>query len=155
MQPLDEIGSIGSPTTVVYATELSTPAIIAGIRAGHVFIDLAGTRDRLLEVTARSGDKAVHMGDFLVAHNGETVNFDMHVTAAIDGTARWIEDGHEAALNTASAVSSADQSFPLAWVSDGRRHWFRAEVVGANGKRWLLGNPVYVNWEISNQCGSN
>jgi len=155
MQPLDEIGSIGSPTTVVYATELSTPAIIAGIRAGHVFIDLAGTRNRLLEVTARAGDKAVHMGDLLVAPEGETVNFDMHVTAATGGTARWIEDGEEVALKTGVAVSSTDQSFSLAWVSDGRRHWFRAEVVGADGKLWLLGNPVYVNWDISNQCGNS
>jgi hypothetical protein len=155
MQPLDGIGSIGSPTTVVYATELSTPAILAGIRAGHAFIDLAGTRDRLLEVTARAGDKAVHMGDFLTAPEGETVNFDMHVTAATGGTARWIEDGQEVALKTGAAVLSTDQSFPLAWVSDGRRHWFRAEVVNDDGKRWLLGNPVYVNWDISNQCGSN
>jgi hypothetical protein len=155
MQPLDGIGSIGSPTTVVYATELSTHAIIAGIRAGHAFIDLAGTRDRLLEVTARDGDGAAHMGDFLVAHDGETVNFEMHVTAAMGGAARWIEDGREVALKTASTVSSADQSFPLVWVSDGRRHWFRAEVVGADGKQWLLGNPVYINWEISNHCGNN
>jgi len=155
MQPLDEVGSIGSPTTVVYATELSTPAIIAGIRSGHAFVDLAGTRDRLLEVAARSGDTTAHMGDFLVAHDGETVKFELHVTAAAGGTARWIEDGQEVALKTASTISSADQSFSLTWVSDGRRHWFRAEVVGANGKQWLLGNPVYVNWEVSNQCGKN
>jgi hypothetical protein len=154
-QPLDEIGSIGSPTTVVYATELSTPAILAGIRAGHVFIDLAGTRDRLLEVTARAGDRIVHAGDLLAAPAGQTVEFDMRVTAAAGGTVRWLEDGQEVALKTGAAVSSADQSFPLAWVSDGRRHWFRAEVMGANGKIWLLGNPVYVNWEISNTCGDH
>ena len=44
MQPLDQLGSIGSPTTVVYAAELSTPAILDGIRAGHVFIDVTGTQ---------------------------------------------------------------------------------------------------------------
>jgi hypothetical protein len=95
------------------------------------------------------------MGDLLVALEGETVNFDMHVTAATGGTARWIEDGEGVALKTGVAVSSTDQSFSLAWVSDGRRHWFRAEVVGADGKLWLLGNPVYVNWDISNQCGNS
>jgi hypothetical protein len=153
MQPLDGIGSIGSPTTVVYATELSAPAIIAGIRAGHVFIDLAGTRDRLLEVTARAGDRTVHMGDLLAAPEHEAVNFVMHVTGSVGGTVRWFEDGQEVASKAGGAISSADQSFPMAWVSDGHRHWFRAEVVGANGKRWLLGNPVYVNWKISNECG--
>jgi hypothetical protein len=155
MQPLDEIGSIGSPTTVVYATELSTPAILAGIRAGHVFIDLAGTRDRLLEVTARTGDKVVHAGDLLTAPEGEAVNFDLRVTAAAGGTVRWLEDGQELALKTGATVSSADQSVHLAWVSDGRRHWFRAEVAGTGGKMWLLGNPIYVNWELSNPCGDH
>jgi hypothetical protein len=152
MQPLDEVGSIGSPTTAVYATELSTPAILAGIRAGHVFIDLAGTRDRLLEVTARAGNQVVHAGDLLTAPAGEAVDFDLRVTAAVGGTVRWLEDGQELALKTGATVLSADQSFPLAWVSDGRRHWFRAEVTGASGKMWLLGNPIYVNWEVSNPC---
>ena len=153
MQPLDEIGSIGSPTTVVYATELSTPAILAGIRAGHVFIDLAGTRDRLLEVTARAGDQIVHAGDLLTAPAGKAVNFDLRVAAAAGGTVRWLEDGQEVALKTSTAITSADQSFSLPWVSDGRRHWFRAEVMGVDGKMWLLGNPVYINWEIANSCG--
>ncbi len=153
MQPLDGIGSIGSPTTVVYASELSTPAILAGIRAGHVFIDLAGTRNRLLEVTAQAGDQVVHMGDLLTASKGETVDFDLHITAAVGGTVRWLEDGQQVALKSGTAVSSTDQSFPLTWVSDGLRHWFRAEVADAGGKMWLLGNPIYVNWEISNQCG--
>jgi hypothetical protein len=153
MQPLDGIGSIGSPTTVVYATELSTPAILAGVRAGHVFIDLAGTRNRLLEVTARARNQVAHAGDLLQASKDEAVDFDLRVTAAEGGTVRWLEDGHEVALKTGAAVSSADQSFPLAWVSDGHRHWFRAEVAAPDGKLWLLGNPIYVNWELSNQCG--
>jgi hypothetical protein len=155
MQPLDEIGSIGSPTTVVYATELSTPAILAGIRAGHVFIDIAGTRDRLLEVTAHAGDKVANAGDLLTVPAGATVNFELRVTAAVGGTVRWLEDGQELAFKTSAAVLSADQSFPLAWVSDGRRHWFRAEVAGAGGKMWLLGNPIYINWEIANSCDNH
>jgi hypothetical protein len=153
MQPLDGIGSIGSPTTVVYATELSTPAILAGIRAGHVFIDLAGTRNRLLEVTARTRNQIVHAGDLLTAPEGEAVDFDLRVTDAAGGTVRWLKDGQEAALKTGAAVSSADQSFSLAWVSDGHRHWFRAEVEAPDGKMWLLSNPIYVNWEVSNPCG--
>ena len=152
VQPLDQIGSIGSPTTVVYATELSTPAILAGIRVGHSFVDLAGTRNRLLEVTARAGDQVAHMGDLLKASKGEAVDFDLHVTAAAGGKVRWLEDGQEVAFTTSANVSSDDQTFPRSWVSDGQRHWFRAEAVGSDGKLWLLGNPVYVNWDISNQC---
>jgi hypothetical protein len=147
MQPLDQLGSIGSPTTVVYAAELSTPAILEGIRAGHVFIDLAGTSDRLLEVTAVDGSKTAHAGDMLSAAQGENINFEAWLTAADGGTLHWIEDGEEITSSTSAKISSAGQRFALAWVSDGRRHWFRTQVTGPDRKLWLLGNPVYINWD--------
>jgi hypothetical protein len=164
MEPLDHIGSVGSPTTVVYAAELSAPAILAGIRAGHVFIDASGTSDRTLEVAATAGGEAVHAGDTLDAASGETVHFEIHVTAAQGGTIHWIQDGKEtdgketdgkeSALNSANSIASADASTPQTWTSDGRRHWFRAQVTGPDGKLWLLDNPVYVNWNLSNPCNS-
>ena len=154
MQPLDQQGSIGSPTTVVFATELSTPAILAGIRAGHAFIDLAGTRDRLLEETARFEDKLFQAGDTLEASNGKHVDFSLGVVAAVGGKFRWREDGEEVTLTASTEVSSPDQTFPWSWMSDGHRHWFRAEVVGGDGKIWLMGNPIYVNWSDSNPCRS-
>ncbi|HEV2486844.1 MAG TPA: CehA/McbA family metallohydrolase [Terracidiphilus sp.] len=152
MQPLDQLGSIGSPTTVVFATELSMPAILTGIHSGHVFIDLAGTCDRLLEETAHFKDQVFHAGDTLDASIGEHVDFSLRVVAAVGGKIRWREDGEEVAQTASTDVSSTDQTFPWPWVSDGHRHWFRAEVVGADGKTWLLGNPIYVNWTDSNPC---
>jgi hypothetical protein len=65
---------------------------------------------------------------------------------------RWIEDGEEVNPSTSAKISSADQRFALSWVSDGLRHWFRAEVVGPDSKLWLIGNPLYVNWDLSNDC---
>jgi hypothetical protein len=153
LMPLDQIGSIGSPTTVVYAENLSAPAILDGVRAGHVFVDLAGTRNRLLEVTAHTGNQGAHAGDTLSAIQGQAVDFSLHVTAVDGGKVRWLLDGQEIALTGSAAVTSADQTFSLSWVSDGRRHWFRAGIVGPDGKLWLLGNPVYVNWDIDNNCG--
>ena len=64
----------------------------------------------------------------------------------------WIEDGQEVISPSNAKASSADQSFALSWVSDGRRHWFRTQVTGADGKLWLIGNPVYINWDASNDC---
>jgi hypothetical protein len=154
MQPLDQQGSVGSPTTVVFATELSTPAILAGIRAGHVFIDLSGTRDRLLEETAHLGDQDVQAGDTLEASRDEHVDFSVRVIAGAGGKIRWREDGEEVAQTVSADVSSNDQTLPWSWKSDGHRHWFRAEVVGVDGKTWLLGNPIYVNWAVSNPCRS-
>ena len=50
-------GGIGTPTTVVHADSLSEQGIVEGIRGGRVFVDVAGTRDRLLEFTASRCDR--------------------------------------------------------------------------------------------------
>ncbi len=152
MQPLDQIGSIGSPTTVVYAADLSTPAILDGIRAGHVFIDIAGTRDRILEVSALANAQIAHSGDLLKVPAGDAVQFEAHAIAAGGGKILWIEDGHELTPPTNADLYSADQTVPLPWTSDGQRHWFRAEVAGPDGKLWLVANPIYINWSVSNDC---
>ena len=146
MQPLDQAGSVGSPTTVVYAAELSVPAILDGIRAGHVFVDLAGSHDRLLEASAQSEDQVAHMGDSLPAAKGQAVRFDLHVVGAEKGTVMLLEDGQKIPFSTHPDITSLDQTFHLQWTSDGRRHWFRAQVAGPDEKLWLLGNPIYVNW---------
>jgi hypothetical protein len=152
MQPLDQIGSVGSPTTVVYATELSTPAILDGIRAGHVFIDLAGTRDRLLDLTAQTASQVAHSGDSLEAAQGDAVQFEAHVTDSVGGKVLWIEDGQEITPPTNGYIGTEQETIPLPWTSDGDRHWFRAEVAGPSGKSWLIGNPIYINWDESNDC---
>lgn len=152
MTPLDKPGSVGWPTTVVYASELSTPAILNGIRAGHVFVDVQGTHDRLLEMTATAGGQAAHAGDLLTAAKGVAVNFQLRVVAAAGGKVHWVEDGRDISPAGGTDVTAADQSFTLPWTSDGQRHWVRAEVRGADGKLWLLGNPIYVNWNLANHC---
>jgi hypothetical protein len=152
LQPLDQLGSIGSPTTVVYASDLSTPAIIEGIRSGHVFIDVAGTGNRILEVNVSSGNQMSHAGDLIDALPGTPVRFEAHIAHAEGGRIRWIEDGNEMASQSDTGIHLADQTVALSWASDGQRHWFRAEVVGADGKLWLIANPVYLNWSVSNNC---
>jgi hypothetical protein len=155
MQPLDQIGSVGSPTTVVYAADLSAPAILDGIRAGHVFIDVAGARDRLLEVTAQTASQVAHAGDRLQASQGEAVQFTAHVIAAEGGKIHWIRDSEVVSPETSTGAMASDQTFQLPWTSDGQRHWFRAEVTGPNGKLWLIGNPIYIDWGSSNNCANS
>lgn len=66
-------GAIGWPTTVVEANELSVPAILDGIRRGRVFIDLTGSRDKVIDMEARSdGDsKWTPMGSAIQASTGK------------------------------------------------------------------------------------
>ncbi len=157
--PASRPSSVGSPTTVVFASELSTPAILTGIRDGHVFIDLTTSNDRLLEVTAKAGGEVANMGDLLKVKKGVAVSFDIHVVGASDGKVALLEDGQamqdgQAIRSTApSAAVNTGQEFHYAWTGDGHRHWFRAQVTGPDGKLWLLGNPVYVDWGEAQPSG--
>ena len=148
-RPLDEVGSIGSPTTVVYATELSTSAILAAIRAGHVFVDLTASKDRLLELRVQSGDSMASMGDTLAAVAGSEVEFSVHVAGVEGGKLLLVEDGQPMAESSTQAIHGQDQTIQSHWKSDGKQHWFRSDVHGPDGKLWLMGNPIYINWSPS------
>jgi len=144
--PPDEPSSVGSPTTVVYATELSTPALLAAIRAGHVFIDLTASHDRMLTMQATASGRTVNMGDLLDAPKGTAVDFEVSEVGAGEGTVVLLEDGRVMSALSKASASGSGETFHLTWTADGDRHWFRPQVVGPDGKLWLLGNPVYVDW---------
>ena len=140
--------SVGYPTTVVHAAELSQPAILAGIRAGHVFIDVTGSRDHLLEMGAQRGDGPVaRMGDSIDAPWDAPIDIRVHVTHAKGATVRLAGDAVKLlSFNRAEAVlASDDDTVAFQLVGDSARHWIRADVRGPDGKLWLLGNPIYLN----------
>jgi len=146
-QPTDRAGSnrIGRPTTVVYAPELSMRAILAGIRAGHVFVDTEGSRDRLLELTADSGGRHAMMGDAIRVAAGQRVRFGIHVAHVAGKRLRVLLDGRPLASPAIdAAIHGDDQRDRVDWTGDGRRHWLRVEVDDDDGKPLLIGNPVYV-----------
>lgn len=135
---------VGYPTTVVHAAELSQPAILAAIRAGHVFVDIAGSRDRRLEVAATSADKTAEMGDALAAPAGAPVRVSVHVSHAAGGSLSVAGNGPKPKLADAS-LAGDDETRSFEVSGDGQRHWLRVDVRGPDGKLWLLGNPIYLN----------
>lgn len=143
LSPPDQPSAVGNPTTVVYATELSTPAILDGIRAGHVFVDATASPDRLLTMTGRTAETTAQMGDSVEAAPLTSIEFDVHTTGVDAGKISLIEDGHVFAI---PVPSNATGTLHMQWTSDGRRHWFRPQVNGPEGKLWMIGNPIYINW---------
>jgi hypothetical protein len=87
------------------------------------------------------------MGDALTAPEGTQLSFDVHVSRSEGAKVILLDDGRPLPTGT-SLLSSVDQTVHFSWSSDGKRHWFRADVVGPGGKLWMLGNPVYINWEM-------
>jgi hypothetical protein len=133
---------VGYPTTVVYAETLSERAILHGIRAGHVFVDVEGILGRSLQMTATLGRQHAMMGDEIKAPRGQTVIFT--IETGPPGLPKLIEDGKP--LDTVLQPGSHDEKRTVRLISDGKRHWVRAEVRDDKNRLLLIGNPIYLNF---------
>jgi len=139
---------VGVPTTVVYAAELSERAILEGVRAGHVFIDVAGSSDRILTAEANAGEHTAQMGDLLLAPAGTAVRVAVHVIGCRAARVIVLQQGQrEPVAEAALATNDATQNFQL--PNDGARHWLRVEVRGVDGRPLLIGNPFYLNQDAT------
>lgn len=132
---------IGVPTTVVYAREMSVNAIMEGIRSGNVFVDTAGTRDRMLEFTATRGVDTVPMGGQLSLAANQSATFRLRVARVPGGSIEVIRDG---VVVRRSRVAGDEQSLSFEEIGDGKRHWVRIDVRDPDGKLVLIGNPIYL-----------
>jgi hypothetical protein len=142
-EQLSQHDGVGIPTTVVYAKELSQPAILEGIKAGHVFVMANGPDGPPLYLNAGSA----MMGDAIVAEAGKRVDFKLTTQPAPDSELRLLVDGKTAGTLAALKSDGATASSTYAWTSDGKRHWVRAELDDAQGNPLTLTNPIYVNWQ--------
>jgi hypothetical protein len=138
-------GAIGTPTTVVYADMLSQAGIVAAIRRGRVFIDVAGTRDRSLDLVASVDERTVHMGEVLRVPRGANVRFEGTVGGVAGGYVEVILDGQRTSLLKGSHILSSAQSFAFPWRADGKRHWIRVDVRDGDSHLALIGNPIYLH----------
>jgi hypothetical protein len=138
-------GSVGRPSTVVYAKSLSQIDVLEAIRQGHVFIDNTGSKDKLLEMHAQT-DKgpAVMMGDSLKAPAGAEIQFKTRVRNAQGAHLEWWLDGQPLEMGNQDNLKS-DQVIETRWKTDGKAHWIRVDVREAGGKLVLLGNPIYIS----------
>ena len=138
--------AVGHPTTVVYAPNLSEEAILNGIRAGHVFIDIEGTPNRTLEFSANAGGTTASMGDSLTSPLGQQVRFTIRMLGLEDAHPEIIRDGDLTTLVDASPTRTTEETRSFDYVSDGKRHWIRVNIRSAGGTLLVLGNPIYLNF---------
>lgn len=138
--------AIGHPTTVVYAANLSERAILEGIRAGHVFIDIEGTSNRGLEFSAQAGAATAAMGDAMQAQAGQSVKFSIKMTELKGAHPEVVQDGAFAALVDAAPVQGEEETRSFDYTSDGKRHWLRINMRSGDGSLLIAGNPIYLNF---------
>ena len=138
--------AVGHPTTVVYAPNLTEEAILNGIRAGHVFIDIEGTPNRTLEFSANAGGTTASMGDSLTCPMGQQVRFTVRMLGLENAHPEVIRDGDLTTLVDASPAPTTEETRRFDYVSDGKRHWLRVNIRSADGTLLILGNPIYLNF---------
>ena len=135
---------VGRPTTVVYAPELSQPAILEGLRRGRVFIDLGAPAGASIDLTVGSGKARAGMGESLRTGPAARLRLTAKVAGLPDGTVEFVSGG-TSGPPTRTPVPIRGLSEVTA---DLRRtpglKWIRADVRAADGKLLLIGNPVYL-----------
>jgi len=140
---------VGVPTTWVYAAGLSTQAILAGIKAGHVMIsaDVQGPRLFLEADADGDGCYEVMMGDKMRAAVGRPVAWRCRVKGGAGHILRLVS-----ADATRTVQVTADR-FAYTWEEEiGRDIYYRAELVVPDETetdwavllRSALSNPIYV-----------
>jgi hypothetical protein len=84
---------VGRPTTVIYAQVLSERAILDAIRAGHAFVDVEGTKDRIVEFEAKTDSNTASMGDSINTADGQKVHFTVKMISLQSAYPEIIQDG--------------------------------------------------------------
>ncbi|MFF2960277.1 CehA/McbA family metallohydrolase [Streptomyces sp. NPDC057963] len=129
-------GQIGIPHTVVFAEELSTPAILAGIRAGRSWTAGSATVD--LSLTATAGERSAEVGEHLKTW-GEQVAVRVHVRGVRSAAVSFHTDRgrvHRASLPDHGAGVAE-------WFTTAEESAFvRIEVRHAQGHMAALTNPI-------------
>jgi hypothetical protein len=138
-------GSVGWPTTAIEASELSVPAILAGIGAGRTFVDLTASHDKVVDFEASSGGAHARMGETLRLAGPAPVRVEVHTAGCAGSVVHLLMDG-EASPAPPMAVDSTNDPVGFALNVAAGRHWLRVEVRDAKGGLELVSSPIYVNF---------
>jgi hypothetical protein len=96
-------------------------------------------------MTGQTASATAQMGDSLEAAERTAVDFEVHETGADEGKISLVEDGH--VFDIPAGPNTTAGTLHTRWTSDGGRHWFRPQINGPDGKLWMIGNPIYINWD--------
>jgi hypothetical protein len=133
---------VGSPATVVWASELSQKGIIDGVKSGRVFIDVTNTPGVVLDAEGRSTAGLVKMGGIMMLRRGEQGSFTASFQGMSEGAIELVSYNLATIEPNRERTLQAEATIQL---SDGASYgWIRAQVRNARGDLILFGNPVYV-----------
>ena len=131
---------VGTPTTVVYASEMSTQAIIAGVKSGRVFVDAGAPKGASFEMTARAASAEAGMG-------GELRLAPRERAAVRIDFGNFPPGAHTQPISHNLLVTpglAPGDDFAVSLQDGASSGWFRVNIRDAAGRLLLLGNPIYL-----------
>jgi hypothetical protein len=130
---------LATPTTVVFASELSEPAILEGVRSGRVYIRTRGPEGPSLDVSIRDAGGTVQMGGTVrVPTSGPRT---VHVTTA--GAAGQHLDIVYNGDVVASHLVTDDAGVVTADVATAPEGWINVRLRDDKGIT-AISNPIYI-----------
>ena len=134
----------GLPTTVIFANGLSTAALLDGVRSGRVFVDIDGTKDRLLEFSAETGNQRADMGDTLKIRKSQMIWLTTRVVGAAGNRIEVIEHGaSRSIIDSRLSLDKEDVTVRAAFTPRNASRWVRVNVRALDGRLLMIGNPIY------------
>jgi MYXO-CTERM domain-containing protein len=131
---------IGSPTTLVYADELSEAAILEGIAEGRVVVLLSGPDDPRVEIEIDSDSGELgRIGDTI---RGQRLTIRARVTGGDGARAVLVTDGNDGETRAIEG-NDAEVSWEAEAPESGAR--YRVHVVGGEGLVTVT-NHVFVDF---------
>jgi MYXO-CTERM domain-containing protein len=133
--------SIGSPTTLVLADNLSEPAIVDAIRHGRTIVQLRGPDDPLVEMTMTGAAGAVaEIGDDVVGIDHVSIQF--HVTA---GNGTFVQLWRDGVKVDQQAVTSDDVHGTFERAAAGGPERFRIQLINDTNQTLVITSHIYVD----------
>jgi hypothetical protein len=129
--------AIGTPATVVYAEELSEPALFEGLRRGRVYIRTNRSAGPVLQFEATSRNGSWQMGD-VIPMSAEGVTLSARVSAASGQQLQWIRNGE--VISSTPVQDGIPATLPIK-LEPG--DWFSIIVRDAKGPT-LFSNAIYL-----------
>jgi hypothetical protein len=135
---------VGRPATVVYAPELSQPAILEGLRRGRVFVDLGAPAGASVDLTIASGKVRAGMGESLRVRGGSPLRLTATVPGLRDGIVEFVTGGNgKPPTRMPAPIRGLPEVTAELRPAPGLK-WVRADVRSPDGRLLLIGNPVYL-----------
>ncbi len=143
--------AVGQPTTVVFAQQLTEQALLAGVRAGRVFIDLSSKKHRTLDYRAQQGNRTSLMGEALVVTVGEPIPVTISSLGGRGLTLHSVGHGVHFSTATIKLEHDSEQVQLVATVEgleNAENPWLRFELRDAEGNLKVLGNAIRIEMRV-------